>query len=73
MYTCVVSCVCNYMYFVLGSYGNVFWFHVAEVGFLPLAHEVKVKGTVAEGAGGHDGIIEWEPCFLPHLHKFICE
>lgn len=57
----------------LCRHSNVLRFHVAEVGFLPLTHEVKVQRTVAEGTGSHRWGVELEAQLLPHVHHFLCE
>lgn len=58
---------------LLRRHSNVLWFHVAEVGFLPLTHEVKMQLAVTEGAGGCGWGVELESCLLPHLHQCIWE
>lgn len=59
--------------FVLCGHSDVLRLHVAKVGFLPLAHQVKVQWAVTEGAGDSRRPVQKEPRFLPHLHEPLCQ
>lgn len=57
----------------LCSHSDVSWLHVTKIRLLPLAHEVKMKRPITEGAGCLSWSIQRQSDLLPDIQQFLCK